>query len=417
MAKSNPSLTSMTPHAPGERNFVNIHRDNVLDADKDKLVNKGDDGISGKSASAKVKVFDRKKFHFGNDEDASIAGYDPKAHKIGEAVHIRSTKRTLGKKRAFIDEVPKSKKPHVKEELTEAMRKDQLDSAEEFHTKKMHKKMDQQMWGKDDPNDPDRTGEISFHSAMRAWAARQRVDGSHIHDTNDMKRLSKFSKEMQKRGREKAAFKENFIGMLRSEAWSSDYETPKSKRGMFKGHSLSSLEAEDKHVSGKKKQQVDFAIRAKTGWGKVKEGEVIDMTKNPKFKQKKPLSDLNRMNLKPQAQTDFSRRMGYEFPKPKAVAENDTLPWLRTIADKKAALSENCIQTSDKDFLTEKVAFVKKTILAEGWKYLQYRNHEEAVAARKEHFTNKPSNSCRLLPDGKLAHKGDFGGPKPTGKK
>ena len=57
--------------------------------------------------------------------------------------------------------------------------------------------------------------------------------------------------------------------------------------------------------------------------------------------------------------------------------------------------------------------------LEEGWKYIQYPSHGEAVEARKQHFASKCSgNACRLMPNGKLAHQGEFGGPKPntTGK-
>jgi hypothetical protein len=371
MAKFNRSLTSITPRAPAEQNFVDIHRDHTLDANKDKLANNGDNGINGPSASKSVKVFDRAKFHFGNDMKASIADYDERSNKkhptsIGnnmndtnESVHVRSFKRTLGKKRFFIDEHPKG--PEVKKEGTigEAYRKDQLGGLEIYHSMNMGKKMDQQMWGNDDPTDPDRTGEISFHHAMRAWAARQRVHGSHLHDTDDFKRLSKFSKEMQKRGRQKAAFKENFIAMLRNEEWSDDYETPKSKRGMWDGWSLEQLHHAAKSATGKRAKEIDFAIRAKTGWGKVGEGVVLDHPAKNKLSPSKRFA-LTKTNQQANRQADFSRRMGYEFPKPKVV-ENDTLPWLKSIAEKK--LSENRIQTSDKDFLAEKVAHVKAIVL------------------------------------------------------
>jgi hypothetical protein len=362
MANTNPSLTSMTPKPAGERNFVNIHRDTTVDVNADKLANNGNDGMSGKSASKSVKVFNRKKFHMGNDMAQSIAGYDPKASQ-NEAVHVRSFKRTLGKKRAFIDEKPVTKK-HVKENVNEALGskvgKKDLGGLEIMHTMNMGKKMDQQMWGKDSPTDPDRTGEISFHSAMRAWAARQRVNMGHIHDSNDMKGLSKFSKEMQKRGREKAAFKEGFIDFLRNEKWDSDYETPKSKKGMWDGYSLEDLHKAHKTATGKRAKEIDFAIRAKTGWGKVGEGVVLDHPAKQKLSPSKRFA-LHNKNKQANRQADFSRRMGYEFPKPKAVGENETLPWLSTIAEKKA-LSEKCIQISDKDFLAEKVAFVKKLI-------------------------------------------------------
>lgn len=306
MAKSNPSLTSITPHAPAERNFVNIHRDNVVEPTVKDLANKGGDGMTGKSASKAIKVFNRRKFHMGNDEAQSIAGYDPRASQ-NEAVHIRSIKRTLGKKRTFIDDKPMVKKPHLnKEELTEMTRKDQLGGLEIYHTKKMNDKMDKQMWGKDDPTDPDRTGEISFHHAMRAWAARQRVDSSHIHDTSDFKRHAKFSKEMQKQGREKAA--------------------------------------------------------------KIKEGEVVALSNKPVYQNRVSGERFRRLQ-KTNADKDiqhkaFARRNGWYTGPKKMAEEENTLPWLKTIAEKKA-LTENCVQVSDKDFLAEKVALVKKIILGE----------------------------------------------------
>ena len=364
MAKSNPSLTSISPPSPADRNFINISRDSTVTPTVKDLANKGDDGMTGKSASKSVKVFPRKKFHFGNDMAQSIAGYDPRASQ-NEAVHVRSFKRTLGKKRAFIDEKPVAKK-HVKEELIEALGskvgKKDLGGLEIYHTMNMGKKMDQQMWGKDDPTDPDRTGEISFHHAMRAWAARQRVNSDHIHDTSDFKRHAKFSKEMQKRGREKAAFKEGFIDFLRNEKWDSDYETPKSKKGMWDGYSLEDLHKAHKTATGKRAKEIDFAIRAKTGWGKVGEGVVLDHPAKNRLSPSKRFA-LQNKNKGAERLNDFSRRMGYEFPKPKAVGESETLPWLRTIAEKKAALSENRIQISDKDYLAEKVAFVKSLVL------------------------------------------------------
>jgi hypothetical protein len=380
MAKFNRSLTSITPRAPGEQNFVDIQRDHTLDANKDKLANNGDDGMSGTSASKSVKVFDRAKFHFGKDMKASIADYDKRSSKghatsIGdnmndtnESVHVRSFKRTLGKKRFFIDEHPKGTEVKKEGTIDEAYRKDQLGGIEIYHSMNMGKKMDKQMWGNDDPTDPDRTGEISFHHAMRAWAARQRVHGSHIHDTDDFKRISKFSKEMQARGREQAqrdkskaknTFKEDFIGMLRNEKWGNDYETPKSKRGMWDGWSLDQLHHAAKTATGKRAKEIDFAIRAKTGWGKVGEGVVLDHPAKNKLSPSKRFA-LTKQNQQANRQADFSRRMGYEFPKPKVV-ENETLPWLKTIAEKK--LSENCIQTSDKDFLAEKVVHVKAIVL------------------------------------------------------
>lgn len=60
------------------------------------------------------------------------------------------------------------------------------------------------------------------------------------------------------------------------EKWDSDYETPKSKRGMWKGWSKDELEKADKTASGKRKKEIDFALRAKSGWGKVPEEVEVD---------------------------------------------------------------------------------------------------------------------------------------------
>ena len=69
-----------------------------------------------------------------------------------------------------------------------------------------------------------------------------------------------------------------------NEKWGTDYQTPKSKRGMFKGRSLASLEKQAKTAHGTKAKQVNFAIRAKKAhggkWkGVTAEGE--EMTNNP----------------------------------------------------------------------------------------------------------------------------------------
>ena len=62
-----------------------------------------------------------------------------------------------------------------------------------------------------------------------------------------------------------------------SEKWNTDYETPKSKRGMFKGRSKESLEKELNRLKAKKtkteadktkEHQLVFALRSKGGWKK-----------------------------------------------------------------------------------------------------------------------------------------------------
>jgi hypothetical protein len=73
-----------------------------------------------------------------------------------------------------------------------------------------------------------------------------------------------------------------FASSLKEEAldekWSSDYETPKSKRGMWDGYSLADLRKARQSASGKRLERIDFAIRAKqkNKWGKVSEEEQID---------------------------------------------------------------------------------------------------------------------------------------------
>lgn len=66
------------------------------------------------------------------------------------------------------------------------------------------------------------------------------------------------------------------------ESWDNDYVTPKSERGKYKGKSLeelrkmlSNLKKSGPHEEGspeyEKQNELEFAIRAKTGWGKVSE--------------------------------------------------------------------------------------------------------------------------------------------------
>lgn len=65
------------------------------------------------------------------------------------------------------------------------------------------------------------------------------------------------------------------------EAWDAEMETPESKKGMFDGWTLKELEAERTKLKSKKDhtkaettmlRRINFAIRAKRGWGKVEEG-------------------------------------------------------------------------------------------------------------------------------------------------
>ncbi len=53
------------------------------------------------------------------------------------------------------------------------------------------------------------------------------------------------------------------------EAWADKDETPKDKKGMWDGYSLEDLHKARKDASGTRLKEIDFAIRAKTGWGKV----------------------------------------------------------------------------------------------------------------------------------------------------
>ena len=62
------------------------------------------------------------------------------------------------------------------------------------------------------------------------------------------------------------------------EKWNTDYETPKSEKGKYKGKTLEQLHALRDKLSDKKDKtkkdtdtlrELNFAIRAKTGWGKV----------------------------------------------------------------------------------------------------------------------------------------------------
>ena len=63
-----------------------------------------------------------------------------------------------------------------------------------------------------------------------------------------------------------------------NEKWGTDYQTPKSKRGMFKGRSLASLEKQAKTAHGTKAKQVNFAIRAKKAHGGKWKGVTAEET-------------------------------------------------------------------------------------------------------------------------------------------
>lgn len=62
------------------------------------------------------------------------------------------------------------------------------------------------------------------------------------------------------------------------EAWDNDYETPESKKGMWDGWSKERLEKRRNTLRDKEERtdaestelkQINFALRAKSGWGKV----------------------------------------------------------------------------------------------------------------------------------------------------
>ena len=75
---------------------------------------------------------------------------------------------------------------------------------------------------------------------------------------------------------------QQFSGFLSAieEKWGTDYETPEKKRGMWDGYSKADLEAERSKLKSSgphdadsakatRLKQVNFALRAKSGWGKV----------------------------------------------------------------------------------------------------------------------------------------------------
>jgi len=62
------------------------------------------------------------------------------------------------------------------------------------------------------------------------------------------------------------------------EKWDTDYQTPDSKKGMWNGWTIKDLKKERDRLKSKEKRsksdstrlkQVNFAIRAKTKWGKI----------------------------------------------------------------------------------------------------------------------------------------------------
>ena len=78
--------------------------------------------------------------------------------------------------------------------------------------------------------------------------------------------------------KESMEFLRDLSGAMVTEKWDTDYETPKSKQGMWDGWSKSDLEAERNKLRDKEERtdadstrlkQVNFALRAKSGWGDV----------------------------------------------------------------------------------------------------------------------------------------------------
>lgn len=62
------------------------------------------------------------------------------------------------------------------------------------------------------------------------------------------------------------------------EKWGNEYVTPKNKKGMWKGWSIEKLKKERERLENivdrsdaesTRLKQVNFALRAKTGWGSV----------------------------------------------------------------------------------------------------------------------------------------------------
>lgn len=97
---------------------------------------------------------------------------------------------------------------------------------------------------------------------------------------------------------------------LISEKWNNDYETPENKKGMWDGWSLADLHKEanklrskENHTAAESKRlkEVDFAIRAKTGWGKANEDisfDEIDAIVEGKVQGPKNLSVSEKHQLK-----------------------------------------------------------------------------------------------------------------------
>ncbi len=122
------------------------------------------------------------------------------------------------------------------------------------------------------------------------------------------------------------------------EKWGGDYSTPEARKGMFKGKTeadlkkqLSNLKKTGPHEKGSKEytkmKQLQFAIRAKSGWGKVAE-EQVDESHSNRDSDKQWFDDINdwKAAVKKIAYDKFEASTGRVFNGDELVADWDSAP-------------------------------------------------------------------------------------------
>src|SRR5208283_3828157 len=243
MAKFNRSLTAIVPHGQGEQNFVDVQRDVTDEPLNKSLPNNGKNGIN--DGDKTVKIFPRKNNRFGNDMKTSIKDYD----KVATDSHTNS----IGNDE---NDTP----------LGESFE----DKKKNAHKKKLKRSI--YVNGK--------FAGVASHDQSNK-EAKKHFSKSYGGKVDIVKEddLTTVTKTVLTNLIEQADIKPTALDLF-NEKWSTDYETPKSKKGMWDGWSLEELKKAAKTASGKRAKEINFAIRAKTGWGKVNEATSEELITN-----------------------------------------------------------------------------------------------------------------------------------------
>ena len=243
MAKFNRSLTAIVPYGQGEQNFVDVQRDVTDEPLNKSLPNNGKNGIN--DGDKTVKIFPRKNNRFGNDMKTSIKDYD----KVATDSHTNS----IGNDE---NDTP----------LGESFE----DKKKNAHKKKLKRSI--YVNGK--------FAGVASHDQSNK-EAKKHFSKSYGGKVDIVKEddLTTVTKTVLTNLIEQADIKPTALDLF-NEKWSTDYETPKSKKGMWDGWSLEELKKAAKTASGKRAKEINFAIRAKTGWGKVNEATSEELITN-----------------------------------------------------------------------------------------------------------------------------------------